>query len=224
MHKVEVHLQVTVDPHGNSFTFNRFDNEIKVNSSDNLGLGGEERFEGELAFRVLGNDLQTSNGGFDVHWVRGVGLRGPGTNLLLGEANVGVDSRTYILLSSLLLGHALRDLSLNVAQVVSTSHPKVTFVTPGGVPRVGKFPEVLSVVVGSPSSHLNTVTTEVLAGGRGVDAVGVKGKVGVEVLENGEASLKGTVSHQSGLVGFEIMAEKTRKRHVGASSVGLGPI
>ena len=223
LNKLDLASQGAVDPHGDSLTLDGLGNNLEVNTSDDLGLGGNDRLKGEVAAHLQGSDLQSSNSGFMVDLIRGVGLLGPGTDLLLDSTDVGVDTLTLSQSLGLSLGETLGDLSLNTAQVDTTGHPEVTLISPGGVPGVSQKPVVLAAL-SSPTDQLDAVTTEVLAGGLGVDTIRVEREKGVEVVEDSEASLEGTVVHQLSLVHFQIVAADTRERLEGTSFVDVGPL
>mmetsp|Transcript_9114 Transcript_9114/g.12225 ORF Transcript_9114/g.12225 Transcript_9114/m.12225 type:complete len:203 (+) Transcript_9114:325-933(+) len=103
----------------------------------------------------------------------------------------------------------LRNLFLNPAQVVTTSHLEVTAISPGCVPRVSECPIILATV-SSPSNHLDTVSTNNATRLRCVDSLRVKREIGVEVGVHGKASLKRTIVVQLGLVKVEVRVSATQ--------------
>ena len=212
MAELESHLQVTVDPHGQHLTLNGLGNNFEVDTSNNLSLRRENRAKSKSASHLLRHLLQTSLSSLGENVLSGVGLLSPSTNGLLSGTDIGVDTLALAQPLGLGFGETLRNLSLNTAQVNTTSHLEVTSISPGGVPGVSEEPVVNSVVIGSPSDHLDAVTTEVGARGLGVGTLRVEREEGVEVVEDGEASLEGTVGHQLGLVQVQIVVAETRER------------
>jgi len=215
-------IQVAVDLHVDHFTLSSLGNELKVDTSNNLGLGGKDGLKSEIQVQVLRNFLQTGGGSINDQFHGGVGLRGPCTDRLLSGPHVGVDSLNLTQASSLSSSETLGYLSLISAQVDTPLHLEVTVITPSGVPGVGIRP-VVSAVLSSPTDQLDTMSTNVCTISLGVDTTGVAGEEAVEVLVDGEASLEGPVVHQLGLVQVQIVVAKAGERLEGASLVNFGP-
>mmetsp|Transcript_26420 Transcript_26420/g.41118 ORF Transcript_26420/g.41118 Transcript_26420/m.41118 type:complete len:388 (+) Transcript_26420:91-1254(+) len=218
--KLVLRGQVTVHAHVDNVSFGGLDSEAEVNTSNNLGLGLEDRVKVQLSI----NQLQTSLGSFHDEGGSGGVLGFPSADQHLVSLNVGVDSLGLVEGLSLLGGETFGDRVLNTAQVSSTGHLEVSSISPGGVPGVGKEPVVLSLF-SSPSNHLDAVATDLTARSRGVDTIGVEVKEVVKVVVDGEASLEGSVVHQFFLVVSQVLGTESRgKRLEGVSLVDSRPV